>query len=285
MIAQNFDYATPQNLKEALELLSDSGAKVLAGGMSLIPLMKLRLAAPETLVDLRNVADLRGVAEVGGRVRLGALTTHFEVESSPVVRARCPLLGQAASQIGDVQVRNMGTIGGSVAHCDPAADYPAALQALEAEVTIAGGSGQRNVAVSDFFVDTFTTTLEPGELVVAVSVPAEESGTGTRYEKCANPASGYATAGVAVRVRKSGGKVSFARVGVTGLASCSFRARKVEDLLLGTAGSADDVRKAAAAIADGVEPLSDLAAAADYRAHLAKVYAARALAAALGQVE
>src|SRR5579872_4242383 len=174
MIPQNFEYSSPNNLNEALALLSGGNAKVLAGGMSLIPLMKLRLAAPEHVVDLSRVPDLKSVREEAGTIRIGAMTTHYEIESSPMIRGKCPLLAEAASNIGDIQVRNMGTIGGSIAHADPAADYPASLLALEARVSIISAKGKRDLPIADFFVDTFTTALEPGEIVQAVIVPMED---------------------------------------------------------------------------------------------------------------
>jgi carbon-monoxide dehydrogenase medium subunit len=277
MIAQNFDYATPATLQEAFTLLADPGAKVLAGGMSLIPMMKLRLAAPDKLVDLRQVPGLKEISEENHVLRVGAMVTHFELESSSVVRLRCPLLSAVAGYIGDVQVRNVGTIGGSVAHADPAADYPAALQALDAEIVVANASGERNMPCADFFVDTLTTALEPGELVVAIRVPLEAVAEGVSYQKCLQPASGFAIVGIAARVMKESGKISRVRVGVTGLAGKSYRATKVEDLLVGTAGSIEDIRKAAAVVADGVEANSDMHASEEYRKHLAVVYTVRAL--------
>ncbi|MBV6433659.1 MAG: Carbon monoxide dehydrogenase medium chain [Bryobacteraceae bacterium] len=281
MIAQNFEYETPATLDEALDLM-EGGAKALAGGMSLIPLMKLRLAAPEKVVDLRRVPGLNSIRTADGRLHIGAMVTHYELESTPLVRTGCPLLAMAAATIGDVQVRNLGTIGGSIAHADPAADYPAALQALEAVIRIAGKGGERRMSAAEFFVDTFTTALEPGELVVETSVPLEAAGTGVSYQKCTQPASGFALVGVAARVIKEGGRVSLARVGVTGLAGSSYRAGNVETLLVGTAGGEEDVKKAAAVVAEGKEANSDIHASADYRAHLARVYTARALRAALG---
>jgi carbon-monoxide dehydrogenase medium subunit len=264
-------------LKEALGLLADPGAKALSGGMSLIPMMKLRLATPEKIVDLSRIAELNGISESGGEVRLGALTTHFQVESSAAVRKSCPLLAETAAAIGDVQVRNMGTIGGSVAHADPSADYPAALQALEAKVRLVSAAGDRTVGIDEFLVDTFTTSAGPGEIVREVIVPVEAAGTGTAYAKMLQPASGFAIVGVAVRVRKSGGKVSFARIGVTGLSSRAYRAVKAEDALMKGAGVAD----AAALVAGGAEASSDIHASAAYRKQMAKVYAGRAISAAL----
>jgi carbon-monoxide dehydrogenase medium subunit len=283
MIAQNFDYRTPKSLKEALEMLSDGSAKALAGGMSLIPLMKLRLAAPEVVVDLRAVPGLNSIREAGGAIRIGTMVTHYEVESSPLVRSRCPLLAEAAANIGDVQVRNVGTIGGSIAHADPAADYPASLFALEASFKISSSSGERTLAIGDFLLDTFTTALEPGELIVEISAPVEDAGAGVSYQKCLQPASGFAIVGVAARIVKKEGKISKARVGVTGLSGKAFRAVNVESLLTGTAGTTSDIEKAAGVAAEGVDANSDLHASADYRRHLARVYTARALKDALAK--
>jgi aerobic carbon-monoxide dehydrogenase medium subunit len=283
MIPQSFDYAAPTDLKDALNQIA-AGAKPLAGGMSLIPMMKLRLAAPETLVDLGRIPSLNYIHEEGGKLQIGAMTTHFQIESSPLVRSRCPLLAEAAGNIGDVQVRNMGTIGGSTAHADPSADYPASLMALEAQITLVSAKGSRVIGVEDFFVDTFTTALEDGEIVQDIIVPVEDSSVGASYQKMVQPASGFAIVGVAARLRISGGKVSLARIGVTGFGPKAFRAKKAESLLEGTAASPSDIEKAAAAVADGVESSSDLHASAGYRGHMVKVYAARALTIAFSRV-
>jgi len=278
MIPQPFEYSAAKSVEEALKLMA-AGAKPLAGGMSLIPMMKLRLAAPEKLVDLARIKDLNAIHESGKEIHIGATATHYAVESSPLVRAKCPLLAAAAGAIGDVQVRNVGTMGGSVAHADPAADYPAALQALEAKIVIQGPSSTRTVLAADFFVDAFTTALEPGEIVREIVVPVEDSQTS--YQKSPQPASGFALVGVAVRVKKSGGKVASAQIGVTGLANKSFRASAAEKALVGTVGAAADIQKAAGLVADKVDANSDLHASAEYRKHLAKVYTVRALTAAL----
>jgi carbon-monoxide dehydrogenase medium subunit len=283
MIPQNFEYSAPNNLNDALALLAGGNAKVLAGGMSLIPLMKLRLAAPEHLVDLSRVPDLKSIREDAGAIRIGAMTTHWEIEASPLLHSKCPLLAEAASSIGDVQVRNMGTIGGSIAHADPAADYPASLLALEAQVRISSAKRERTLSIADFLVEALSTALEPGEIVREIIVPVEASGTGVSYRKMVQPASGFAIVGAAARVRKSGGKVSFVQVGITGLAGKAFRATGVEKLLAGTAGSAADVQKAAASAADGVDANTDLHASAAYRRQMAKVYTARALTQALAR--
>ncbi len=273
MIPAEFDYSAPQSLQEALALIEGGDRKILAGGMSLIPLMKLRLATPGELVDLGRVPGLNGISESGGVVSVGALATHHQVETSPVTRAKCPLLAEAASRIGDVQVRNVGTIGGSVAHADPAADYPAALLALEARIRLVSAHSDRLVDAGEFFQDAFTTAIEPGEIVLEVQVPVEEPSEGYRYEKMPHPASGFAVVGVAARIRKSDGRITMARIGVTGMGTHAFRARDTEMLLEGGSSASD----ATAGLGAAEEANSDLFASADYRRHLARIYAARAI--------
>jgi carbon-monoxide dehydrogenase medium subunit len=280
MIANSFEYSKPASLAEALTLLADGSAKPLAGGMSLIPMMKLRLASPEKLVDLSGVPGLAAISESGGVIKVGAMATHYALETSPVLRGKCPLLSETAANIGDVQVRNSGTIGGAAAHADPSADYPAALLALEAKFVVASKSGTRTVNVQDLFVDALSTSLEPGELIQEIQLPVDDSGTGTCYKKVFQPASGYATVGIAVRVRKTAGKISFARIGVTGLASKAFRATAVEEALVAGKSAAD----AAALVNNGVDANSDIHASADYRKHLAQVTTARAITAALARI-
>jgi carbon-monoxide dehydrogenase medium subunit len=282
MVPQKFEYTAPKTLDDALQLLA-GGAKPLAGGMSLIPMMKLRLAAPEHLVDLGKLKDLNYIREGSGTVHIGATATHYAIESSPILRRKCPLLVETAAAIGDLQVRNMGTIGGSVAHADPAADYPAALQALEAKLILKGAGTERTVTAADFFVDAFTTPLEPAEIVREVVVPAEDLATGTSYQKRPHPASGFPIVGVAARVRRASGKIEFVRLGITGLSNHSYRAIAAEKALEGKSGSASEIQKAAALVVEGVDANSDLHASADYRRHLAVVYAARALTAALAR--
>jgi carbon-monoxide dehydrogenase medium subunit len=277
MIPQEFDYSAPDTLKEAFALIADGERKVLAGGMSLIPMMKLRLAAPEHVVDLGRIPGLNHIGEQGSMIHIGATATHHDVEISPIIRARCPLLAETASHIGDVQVRNRGTIGGSVAHADPAADYPATLLALEAQIRIASAKSERTVPALEFFLDPFTTALEPGEIVLEVVVPAENGSEGYRYEKVEHPASGFAIVGVAARIQKSGRGISLARIGVTGLGPHAFRALETERLL----ESGADVEKATATLDAGQEANADLYASADYRRHLARVHARRAISIAL----
>jgi aerobic carbon-monoxide dehydrogenase medium subunit len=273
MITQEFQYSRPSTLNDALNLLADGSAKALAGGMSLIPAMKLRLAAPETIVDLGRIPELSYIKEDGGVIRIGAMTTHWDIESSPLLRSKCPLLPLAAGYIGDVQVRNRGTIGGSIAHADPAADWPASLLAVEAKVKIQSAGKSREISAEDFFIDTFTTALEPGELVTEIIVPADPAGAAYTYSKFEQPASGFAIVGVAVHVVKAGGKANKCRVGVTGLSGKPFRAKNVEAAI--EAGK--PVAEAVAQIAAGVDANSDIHATADYRKHIAKIYARRAL--------
>jgi aerobic carbon-monoxide dehydrogenase medium subunit len=280
MIAENFEYSAPASLSEALALLGDGEAKALAGGMSLIPLMKLRLSTPEQIVDISRIPGLNYIRQDGGVIRIGATTTHYDVQSSALLRASCPLLTETVDHIGDIQVRNRGTMGGSLAHADPAADYPASMLALEARVILVTAKSEREISIADFFVDTFTTALEPGELIREIIVPVEDQAVGTSYQKVVQPASGFAIVGIAARIRKSGGKVTMARIAVTGLAGKPYRAVNVEKALEGTAGSAADIQKAAALVADGIEANSDLNGSPEYRKHLARVYTMRAIAVA-----
>jgi carbon-monoxide dehydrogenase medium subunit len=277
MIPQEFEYSAPASLREAFDLIADGERKIMAGGMSLIPLMKLRLATPEHVVDLGRVPGLNHIAEQGSVIHIGATATHHDVEISPLIRGRCPLLSETAGNIGDVQVRNRGTIGGSIAHADPAADYPAALLVLEARIRIASAKAERMVAASEFFLDPFTTALDPGELVIEVLVPCEDGSEGYRYEKLEHPASGFAIVGIAARIKKSVRGISLARIAVTGLGPRPFRALAAERLLEGGA----DLDQAVATVGEGEEANSDLYASADYRRHLARVHARRAISVAL----
>jgi aerobic carbon-monoxide dehydrogenase medium subunit len=278
MIPQTFEYSVPKSLDDALAQIA-AGAKPLSGGMSLVPMMKLRMAAPDRVIDLARLKALNYIREDGATLRIGATTTHYDVESSALVRAKCPLLAETASMIGDVQIRNLGTMGGSVAHADPSADYPAALQALEAMIVLKSASGERTVAANDFFIDTFTTALEPEEIVYEVIVSVEATGVGTAYQKLLQPASGFAIVGIAVRLAASGGKITMARVGVTGLANRAFRASAVETALESGASAED----AAKLVGQGVDANSDLYASAEFRSHLAQVHTVRAIEKALGR--
>ncbi len=286
MIPAPFDYVAPKTLEEALKLVDRHGdeAKILAGGHSLLPLMKLRLAQPRFVIDIGRLHGMSYIREENGHIAIGALTTHAEIESSSLLHAKCPLLSETAATIGDVQVRNRGTFGGSLAHGDPAADYPAAVLALHVEILAASTAGTRTIAVNDFFVDMLTTALRPGEILTQVRVGPLAPHTGTAYEKLHQPASGFAIVGVAARVTLgSGGKIEDIGVGVTGLGPKAFRAEGVEKALRGKKASEQIFADAARFAAQGIEPLSDLHASADYRREMATVYARRALQRAFAQ--
>jgi carbon-monoxide dehydrogenase medium subunit len=274
MIPAAFDYVRPLTLDEALGFLAKHGedAKVLAGGHSLIPAMKLRLSQPKVLVDIGRIGDLRSIEERDGKIAIGALTTHFEIESSDLLGRSCPLLPEVAGKIGDVQVRNKGTIGGSCVHADPAGDWPAAMLALDAEFEITGPRGSRTVAAIDFFVDMLTSAVEPGEILKSIHVPL--TAKTVAYVKIPQKASGFALAGVAAVVDKARKSVA---VAVTGVAAKAYRAAGVESSLRGLELSAATIATAAQKVADGIDPLSDIHASAEFRAHLARVQAKRAL--------
>jgi aerobic carbon-monoxide dehydrogenase medium subunit len=275
MIPANFDYESPRTLSEALDLLSSrEDAKVLAGGHSLLPAMKLRLAAPAVLVDIGRVSGLSYIREAGDKIAIGAMTTHAEVAASDLLRRQSPLLALTAENIGDTQVRNRGTIGGSLAQAHPAADYPAAVLALDAELVLNSRNGERIVPASKFFQGMFTTEVQPNEILTEVRVP-KTAGEGVAYKKFHHPASGYAVVGVAVRVKKAGGSIGSAAVGITGVGEVAYRAAAVENALRGKPVSA--IPGAAAHAADGVEVLADNFASANYRKHMAAVMTARAL--------
>ena len=277
MYAANFDYVRPASIDEAIALLTKHGeaAKVLAGGHSLIPAMKLRLAQPSVIVDIGRIAGLSYIRESGASIAIGATTTHDEIETSTLLRAKSPLVAETASHIGDVQVRNRGTIGGSLVHADPAADYPAAMLALDAEIDLVGPRGRRTVKASDFFVDLLQTATAADEILTEIRVPA--TAASVAYVKTEQKASGFALAGVAVVASASG-----ARVGVTGVAAKAYRADGVERTL-GTQRTAEAIALAAAHAADGVEPLGDIHASPEYRAHLARINTKRALERALAR--
>jgi len=288
MIPSAFDYFAPRSLDEALTLLAQHGpeAKLLAGGHSLLPMMKLRLAAPRVLIDLGKVAGLSYIREEGGCIVIGAMTTHAEIEHSNLLKRRAPLLAETAAEIGDVQVRNCGTLGGTAAHADPAADYPAALLALDAEFVLASQQGTRTVAARDFFVDMLTTALQPGEILTEIRLAADSGRTGSAYRKLHQPASGFAIVGVAARLTlDGGGRCAGVAVGITGVASKAYRAAGVERGLGGQSLDSKRIAEAAAQAARGIEPLSDLHASARYRAAMATVFTRRALAAALERAQ
>jgi carbon-monoxide dehydrogenase medium subunit len=280
MIPASFDYVAAKSVGEAARALADANgeAKILAGGHSLLPLMKLRLAAPKLLIDISKISGLDEIKRQGDKLIVGALATHYQIESSARVKKSCPLLVEIARTIGDVQVRNRGTIGGSLAHADPAADWPAAILALGGQLIVAGPNGQRRVDGEKFFLGPLTTALGENEILTAIELPVAGRRSGAAYQKMAQQASGFAIVGVAVSLRLDGkGRVENIGIGVTGLADTPFRARGVEERLHGKKPTAKSIEVAAAVVSAGVEPLEDLHAAADYRAHLAKVSAARAI--------
>ena len=273
MIAAPFDYRRAQSVDEAIQILGEGGedAKLLAGGHSLVPLMKLRLATPTLLVDIGGVEELKGVTATDGGFRIGALTTHATLQDSPELG----VIAAAAAQIADQQVRNRGTVGGSLAHGDPASDLPAVMLALEATVNVQGAGGERSIPVSELFRDYLTTALEPDEILTSIDVPSME-GWGWGYEKFTRRAEDWAMVGVAALVRGDG-SADDVRVGLTHMGSTALRATALEDALRGQALDADSIASAAEHAADGTEPPDDLNATADYKRHLAKVLAKRAL--------
>lgn len=283
MIPSTFDYHAPKTLKKAMSLVQEFGddAKVLAGGHSLIPLMKLRFAAPSVVIDLGGIIGLRKVTAGNETITIGALATHYAVESHRLLRSKCPLLPETAAEIGDAQVRNRGTVGGSVAHADPAADWPATMLALNAQFDIAGPGGERTVSASDFFLDLFTTDLQPGEVLTQIRIATPSKKSGGAYVKMRQSASGFALAGIAAHVTlDDAGNCASVAVGVTGVAPAAYRASAVEQALHGQ--GADAVASAAAHATDGVEELQeDHHASGDYRAHLARVFTQQALAKAI----
>lgn len=282
----SFGYHAPRSLDEAFDLLQEHGedAKVLAGGHSLLPAMKLRLTRPEYLIDLRRIPGLRGIRTDRGGLVVGALTTHAEVAASETVRRVVPGLADTAAVIGDLQVRNRGTVGGSAAHADPAADLPVTLTALDAAFVLASRAGERVVSADDFFVDFFTTALEPHEILTEVRIPAPPAGAGTSYAKLPHPASGYVVVSAAAALRVDGnGVCAGARVVLGGVAGAPPRAAATEAALLGRELTRETAAAAAARAADGLDPHPDSYADEEYKRHMAVVYAGRAIEAAAGR--
>jgi carbon-monoxide dehydrogenase medium subunit len=267
MIPASFDYHRPSSVDEAIGLLSDD-AKLLAGGHSLLPAMKLRLSTPSALVDIGGLAELNYVKEEGGTIAIGAATTHHQIESSKAVKSKATALAQAAAVIGDPQVRNKGTIGGSVAHADPAADYPAAILALGAEIQVKGPDRERAIAAEEFFIDLFLTALAADEIITEIRVPTSDK---SAYCKLPHPASRFAVVGCAAAANAGSVKVAF-----TGVANAAFRDSGVEEALGGNL-SEGSIGAAAERAAAEVDVLTDNFAGEEYRCHLAKVYARKAL--------
>jgi aerobic carbon-monoxide dehydrogenase medium subunit len=284
MIPAKFDYVKPASTDEAIRALADGGedAKVIAGGQSLLPLLRLRLSYPDLLVDVGGLDELKGVSDLGDSLLIGATTTHYQLVHDPLIAEHCGLIAEAAAMVADPAVRHRGTFGGSLAHGDPAGDLPAVAVALGATLIARGPAGEREIAASDFFVDYLTTALQPGEIVTGVRVPKLAGDWGYRYEKFHRTAQAWAIVGVAALARRSNGHVAEARVGLTNMGSVPVRAHAVEAAAAGADATREALNAAAASAADGTEPPADLHGAPDYRRHLARVLTGRALAAAAG---
>ena len=282
MIPASFEYYSPTSVDEAVALLREhSDAKVLAGGQSLLPVLRLRLAAPESIVDIGKIDELRGARDDGDALVIGAMTPHSTVESDPLIEQHARLISLATATIADPQVRHLGTFGGSLAHADPAGDLPAVAVALDASFVIAGPDGRRTVAAPDFFQGVFSTALAEDEVLVEVRVP-KYTGWGAHYEKFTRVAQQWSIVAVAAAVRLDGDSIAEARVALTNMGSTPIQATAVEDALIGRPAAAEAVREAAARAADGTSPVSDLNGDAEYRRHLASVLTRRAVLAAAG---
>lgn len=283
MIPAAFDYVAPTTVDDAVRALSEAGedAKVIAGGQSLLPVLRMRLAAPSKLIDLGRIAALRGVREDGASLVIGAMTTHYEVQRDALVAEHAALLTAATDKVADPQVRHRGTFGGSLAHADPAADLPAAALALDAEMVVHGMDGRRTVPAAEFFTDFFTTALRPGELLVEVRVP-KKTGWSAHYEKFNRVAQAWSIVAVAATVRVEGSSIAEARVGLANMAATPVRATAVEQALVGQPATAETIKAAAAHAAEGTSPATDGDGDAAYRQHLVQVLTSRAVAAAVG---
>ena len=283
MIPLAFDYEVAESVDHAIELLGQHGeeAKLLAGGHSLLPIMKLRLAAPAVLVDLGRLEDLKYVRDEGDHIAVGAMTRHTDVEHNQLLQEQCGLLAYTTSLVGDPQVRHRGTIGGSIAHGDAASDLPSALLALEGTFVVKGSGGERTVAAADFFEDYLQTALAPDEVLTEIRVPKLGQNAGWSYKKFNRRAQDWAVVGAAAVVERSNGSISSARIGLTNMGSTPVRATAAENALSGA--SADSVAEATSSADEGTSPASDIAASAEYRRHLARVLSRRAVEEALGR--
>ena len=283
MIPAKFDYVKPGSVEEAVTALVEGGedAKIIAGGQSLLPVLRLRLAAPSLLVDLGGIAELKGIRDDGDGIVIGAMTPYFELLGDNLDQEHVALLAQATSTVADNQVRHRGTLGGALAHADPAGDLGAPALALDAQMTIAGASGSRTVSAAEFFVDYFTTAIGEGEILTAIRFP-KYTGWGSHYEKFNRTAQAWSMCAVAAAVRVDGGTIAEARVGLTNMGTTPIRATGVEQALVGQPATADAVRAAAEHATEGTSAPSDADAASDYREHLAKVLTGRAVLAAAG---
>ena len=281
MIPAAFDYLAPTSVDEALAALAEGGdeAKVLAGGQSLLPILRMRLNAPEKVIDLGRIEALRGIRDEGDHVVIGAMTAYSDVLESDLVREHAGLLVDAVAEVADPQIRHRGTVGGALVHADPAGDVGAPVLALGAELVITGPGGERTVSADDFFVDLFETAVGEGELLTSIRIP-KHTGWGSRYEKFVRVSHQWSIVAVAATVRVEGDVIQEARIGLTNMGSTPLRARGVEEALVGKA--MDDVPAACAGAAEGTNPPSDLNGDSDYRRHLAGVLTRRAVLAAMG---
>lgn len=284
MIPAEFNYHKASSVDEALTMLKKHGAdaKLLAGGHSLLPAMKLRLNMPATLIDIGRIRELRFIKEEGNEIVIGAASTHHDVARSKVLQHKISMMSEAAELIGDVQVRNMGTIGGSIAHADPAADWPALLLAAGATIAVKGPNGSRSIPAADFFTGFYMTALAPEEIITEIRLPAPPPNTGSSYQKFMQPASRFAIVGCAAMVTKQGNTCDRVRVAFTGVSDAPFRDTTVEEALQGKAATPENIQQAADQAAGSVDIMSDHFASEEYRRHLAKVYAKRALTEAVG---
>lgn len=284
MIPAAFEYVRPTSVSDAVSALTDGGedAKVLAGGQSLIPVLRLRMAYPSVVVDVGRIDEMRGVRDDGDAIVIGAMTTHHDVLHDDLVRQHAPVIAQATQTVADPQVRHRGTFGGALAHADPAGDLGAVALALGCEFVAHGPSGERRIAASDFFQDYLTTALGADEVLTAIRVPKLGDGWNSHYEKFNRVAQAWSIVGVAALVKRSDGSIAEARVGLTNMGSTPLRATAVESALAGADASANAVGAAAEHAAEGTHAPSDLSGAADYREHLARVLTRRAVLAAAG---
>ena len=284
MIPGKFDYVRPDTVDGAVRALAEAGeeAKVIAGGQSLLPLLRLRLAYPDVLIDVGGIDELRGVSDAGDALLIGSRTTHYQLVHDPLVAEHAGLLAQATSTVADPAVRHRGTLGGALAHADPAGDLPAVILALDGTLIARGPGGEREIAAADFFVDYLTSSLGPDEILTAIRIPKLGPGWGYRYEKFHRTAQSWATVGVAALVRRDNGTVAEARVGLTNMGTVPVRATATERAASGAEASRAALSEAAAHADEGTEPPGDLHGAPDYRRHLARVLTGRALATAAG---
>lgn len=283
MIPAKFDYTAPASVADAVAALTQHGddAKIIAGGQSLLPVLRLRLNAPEMVIDLGGIEGLSGISEAGDELVIGAMTTHHEVATNPLVAEHAKVLALAAAEVADPQIRHRGTLGGALVHADPAGDLGAPIRALGATMVVTGPSGSRSIAADDFFIDLFESSIGEDEILTEIRIP-KHTGWGAHYEKFVRIKHQWAIVGVAATVRMDGDTIAEARVGLTNMGSTPLRARAVESALAGGVASVEAVGAAAAAAAEGTNPPSDLNGGADYRQHLARVLTRRAVLAAAG---